>query len=102
MDMLDPQFYPRLIDFIEVYTLEGHSDFVGGARNIFQKIKEDFGVRWRGKEIGSKLYLKRVIQGVLLTRSLHFIKTVRTIVCNTQSAGDQLRFKKRIQTNRSL
>ena len=102
MDMLDPQFYTRLIDFIEVYTLEGHSVLVGGARDIFQKIKEDFGVRWRGKEIGSKLYLKRVIQDVLLTRSLHFIKTVRTIVCNTQSAGDQLRFKKRMQTNRSL
>ena len=102
MDMLDPQFYTRLMDFIEVYTLEGHSVFVGGARDIFQKIKEDFGVRWRGKEIGSKLYLKRVIQDVLLTRSLHFIKTVRTIVCDTQSAGDQLRLNKRIRTNRSL
>ena len=74
----------------------------GGARYIFQKIKKDFGVRWRGKEIGSKLYLKRVIQDVLLTRSLHFIKTVRTIVCDTQSAGDQLRLNKRIRTNRSL
>ena len=94
MDMLDLQFYPCLIDFIEVYTLEGHSDFVGGARNTFQKIKEDFGVRWKGKEIGSKLYLKRVIQDVLPTRSLHFIKIVRTIVCNKQSAGDQLRLNK--------
>ena len=102
MDMLDPQFYTRLIDFIEVYTLEGHSDFVGGARNTFQKIKEDFGVSWRGKKVGSKLYFKRVIQDVLLTRSLHFIKTVRTIVCDTQSAGDQLRLNKRIRTSRSL
>ena len=75
--MLDPQFYTRLIDFIEVYTLEGHSDFVG-APGIYSKIKEDFGVRWRGKEIASKLYLKRVIQDVLPTRSLHFIKIVRT------------------------
>ena len=97
-----PAVYPRLVDFIEVYTLEGHSDFVEGARDIFQKIKEDFGVRWKGKEICSKLYLKRVIQDVLLTRSLHFIKTVRTIVCDTQSAGDQLRLNKRIRTNRSL
>ena len=80
MDMLDPQLYPRLINSIEVYTLEGHSDFVGGARDIFQKIKEDFGVSWKGKEICSKLYLKRVIQDVLLTRSLHFIKIVRTFI----------------------
>ena len=49
MDMLEPQFYTRPIDFIEVYTLEGHGVFVGGARDIFQKIKEDLGSGGRAR-----------------------------------------------------
>ena len=102
MGMLSPQCCHRLIDAMEVYTLEGYGDFVEAAMYIFQRIKENIGVMWRGKEVSSRLYLRCVNQGVLLTRSLHLSKTVRAIVVATQSARDQPSLNKRNRTKRSL
>ena len=102
MGMLSPQRCHRLIDAMEVYALEGYGDFVEAAMYIFQRIKENIGVMWRGKEVSSRLYLRCVNQGVLLTRSLHLSKTVRAIVVATQSARDQPSLNKRNRTKRSL
>ena len=52
------------------------------------RLKVDFEVIWECKEVSSRPYLGRVNQGGQFKRSLHLIKTVKTIVCGyTVSQG---------------
>ena len=44
MGMLSRNRCHRLIDALEVYTLEGYGDFVEADRYIFQKIKDLFDI----------------------------------------------------------
>ena len=83
-----PQPCHRLIDVMEVYTLDEHGVFVEAAMYIILRLKEDFGVIWKCKEVRSRPYLRRVNQGVQFTRSIHLIRTVKAIVCGyTVSQG---------------
>ena len=97
-----PQPCHRLIDVMEVYTLDEHGVFMEATRYIILRLKEDFGVIWMCKEVRSRPYLKHVNQGVHFTRSLHLIRTVKAIVVATQSARDQSSLDKRNRTKRSL
>ena len=55
---------------------------------ITLKLKVYFGVIGKCKEVCSRPYLRRVNQGGHCTRSLHLIRTVKTIVCGyTVSQG---------------
>ena len=52
------------------------------------RLKVDFEVIWKCKEVRSRPYLRRVNQGGHFARSLHLIRTVKTIVCGcTVSQG---------------
>ena len=58
------------------------------AMYITLKLKVYFGVIGKCKEVCSRPYLRRVNQGGHCTRSLHLIRTVKTIVCGyTVSQG---------------
>ena len=48
---------------------------------ITLRLKVDFEVIWKCKEVRSRPYLGRVNQGGHFARSLHLIKTVKAIVC---------------------
>ena len=75
-----PQLCHHLIHVMEVYTLDGHGDFVEDAMYKIQWLNQD----------------------LHLTRNLHLIKTVKEIVCGYTVSQGPVESRQRNRTKRSL